>query len=991
MYKEYSKAYLDYNGKYGEDTAIFYLVGKFYEMYDAVDPVSGNCATSMKRVVDILGIQMSVRAGAGPGGTDGLFAGIPEQSLHKYAGILTKQGWTVVIFDQVKDARGAVTDRVVSRILSPGTHVESTTQDALYMASIWLQEASWGCRDAPTFALAAMDLTTGKTFTYESAATGKNTAWSADDAIHFFQVYSPRECVVWWRGDTVTVPSVSEMRRHFGLFGAQIYIEQACTKHQGGLEIPLTREDFLRNAFQVRSLLPLRDALQLTFSPRTERVLCCMLQRLEEMFPSNIRKFHAPERWNPSSTLFLGNQALIQLNMVTPRSEDSILGLFQKTQTTFGRRAIRNRILHPLANSEGIEQYYREVAIFDNLEERDRVVALLRQIGDLPRLHRRITSGEITATDVLLLDQSYRCADQIMEIMGGTCLKGIPTNHAALFHETFSVERALKASENAFCFQNGKAPHVDTTETDIATAFDNLNECLEMITKWAGVHADALRLEYRDVLGPTITGNKASMTAVAQKLKMGGTPYPGIQINQKKASSCVEIPILNSTWETILKKRAKLQSEIQRALAPLCDELVAVNLEAWDTLEEWLGKVDVSYTIWKVSRDLGFVKPQIVASPSASISIHGLRHPLIERQTTRTEYVKHTVELDDAVNSWLVYGMNASGKSSLMKAVGISVLLAQAGCYVPATCFRFSPFKSLYTRILNTDNIWAGLSSFAVEMTEMREIFERADESSLVLGDELCSGTESISATALVGAGLKWLHDRKVKFIFATHLHGILTIPSVSSLSGLRVWHLKVRYEPSTDKLIYERTLNDGPGSSLYGLEVARAMNIPDEVLRLALSIRQDILGISTHEDAPKSQWNSALQRRVCEICKNPVDTEVHHIRQRKDAVNLRFEDGTHQNDLRNLIVVCSKCHDHIHDETVTVGSVVQTSDGPERCVQKVAVSPRKSKWNTEQICAIEAYLQKYPNSPPKRAVFDLEAQGIKITAASLKTFRTYR
>jgi DNA mismatch repair protein MutS len=336
--------------------------------------------------------------------------------------------------------------------------------------------------------------------------------------------------------------------------------------------------------------------------------------------------------------------------------------------------------------------------------------------------------------------------------------------------------------------------------------------------------------------------------------------------------------------------------------------------------------------------------------------------------------------------------MNASGKSSLMKAVGITVILAQAGCYVPCQSFSFVPFKSLFTRILNTDNLWAGLSSFAVEMTELREILDKADKNSLVLGDELCSGTESVSATAIVGAGLQWLHTKSAKFIFATHLHGLINIPSVISLPCMKTWHLKVRYDPIADRLIYERTLTPGPGSSLYGLEVARAMNLPEEVLQIAQTIRRTLLGTANDSEAIRSHWNSGIALRKCELCFKEIvkDLEVHHIRHRKDTV-----DGIKvQDHVRNLIVVCVDCHDKHHAGHLEIGPLVQTSDGQVRLsaeevtTKKKSESSSRSKWSEEQIQCIKIYLKTYPNSPPKRAIFDLQEQGITISASSLGKFR---
>jgi DNA mismatch repair protein MutS len=378
------------------------------------------------------------------------------------------------------------------------------------------------------------------------------------------------------------------------------------------------------------------------------------------------------------------------------------------------------------------------------------------------------------------------------------------------------------------------------------------------------------------------------------------------------------------------------------------------------------------------------------------VSIDGLRHPLIEATASTTEYVRHTVALGAQQQGWLVYGMNASGKSSLMKAVGIAVLLAQAGCYVPASRMTLSPFRSLYTRILNTDNLWAGLSSFAVEMTELREILARADRHSLVLGDELCSGTESQSATALVGAGIRWLHEREARFIFATHLHGLMDIPSVAELPRLRVWHLKVHYDIAADRLVYDRSLTPGPGSSLYGLEVARAMNIPDAILTMAHEIRRGLLGTAVETDAPQSAWNTAIQRRKCELCDANIvrDLEVHHIKPRAVANGAgRLPDGTQLNHMRNLVVVCQTCHDRHHSGQITIGSRATTSDGP--MLSSAASdagssnSSARTKWSPEQLETIRTYLRNYSTLPPKRIAFDLEEkEGIRISVASLRTIR---
>jgi len=259
--------------------------------------------------------------------------------------------------------------------------------------------------------------------------------------------------------------------------------------------------------------------------------------------------------------------------------------------------------------------------------------------------------------------------------------------------------------------------------------------------------------------------------------------------------------------------------------------------------------------------------------------------------------------------------MNASGKSSLMKALGLSVVLAQAGFPVPATAFRLAPFTAIFTRILGNDNLWAGLSSFAVEMTEFREILQFADERSLVLGDELCSGTESLSATALVAAGVETLAARGTKFVFATHLHELATlIPS-----SVVAMHLKVHYDAAADLLVYDRTLAPGSGSALYGLEVCRALDLPPEYLDRATVIRKQLAGWVTPH---RSVYSASAVIDRCAVCDGSVGLEAHHIQPQASVATTNLDVAG------NLVCLCATCHDDHHGGRLVIQGWIDTSAG---------------------------------------------------------------
>jgi DNA mismatch repair protein MutS len=989
MYERYIREYKHHAVIYGPNTAIFMLVGSFYELYD-IPNEEGEYQTSMKRAIDILGIANVEKRGDAPGGKHGRFGGFGAPQLHKYAAMLTRENWTVVILDQEKDAKGKVTNRSVSRILSAGTHVEAFDTQDVYLAGLWLDIGAWtNARSPPEFGVTAIDLTTGSVKTFEGEATGRREAWSSDTLLHFFQVHQPKELVIWWKGDRVDMPEEHTFRRILGIPTAHIHCRHVTASP---LDKDIVREDLIRRCFKPKSVLPLRNALGIVGHMHIERSLASLLLFIEDHFPSAMEHLHNPNQWSPTESVYLGNHALTQLNMVTLKESDSVLGIFMKTATPMGRRFMRQRLLYPIADPVKLAKRYEEVEWCIN----DATFAPhLRQIKDLGRLHRKISLAMVSAIDIIDLDQSYRSAIWIAEAVKKSPL-ALSTEHMNAFHEymndftaSFDIEKARTASEDQFCMTTAASPKVTVIEANILATHTQLQLQFKQLEDWLGV-SGGLRMEMKEA-SVVLSGGKGVMKAAAERLK-GVIPvaFQGTVVHAKRASSSLEVPALNELYAKILQLRESLWQTVKEELPNVCDAVATKHVDTWDCIEAWIAQVDVSATIAQVSVEQGYCRPELINGDSASIELIGLRHPLIEGQTTRLEYVKHDVSLDSKGPGWLIYGMNASGKSSLMKATGIAVLLAQCGCYVPAMQMRLNPFRSLFTRILSTDNLWAGLSSFAVEMTELAEALRRADPWSLVLGDEVCSGTESMSAMAIVSASLKWLQDKGSRFMFATHLHGLPVA------DGIQIWHLRVRYDAAADRLIYDRTLHPGAGSSLYGIEVAKAMGIPIEVLDAAHKIRRELLDEKTEATATTSQWNTNIQKRVCEICEAAItrDLEVHHIRQQKDATEGRFTDGTDMNSPRNLIVVCQTCHDKHHAGEIHIGPLKQTSDGPVREVDDIQarLAPfayRIPEATEEEIAKIGTVLKAYPNMPITRLLIHLEQHlGVRISQAKLRAIR---
>jgi DNA mismatch repair protein MutS len=266
------------------------------------------------------------------------------------------------------------------------------------------------------------------------------------------------------------------------------------------------------------------------------------------------------------------------------------------------------------------------------------------------------------------------------------------------------------------------------------------------------------------------------------------------------------------------------------------------------------------------------------------------------------------------MNGYLIYGTNAVGKTSLIRSIGISIIMAQAGLYVPCSSFIYSPYSYLFTRILGNDNLFKGQSTFAVEMSELRTILNMADKNSIILGDELCSGTEQGSATSIFSAGLEFLDKLNSSYIFATHFHEINNLNEINNITKLKMMHMTVFYDRQTKQLIYDRKLKDGPGENMYGLEVCKALGLPDAFLERAHEIRMKYYpqnnNITSFEG---SHFNKKKIKAKCELCKKNIGQEIHHLQHQKNANESNHINSFHKNHLANLLSVCEKCHNKFH------------------------------------------------------------------------------
>ena len=405
-------------------------------------------------------------------------------------------------------------------------------------------------------------------------------------------------------------------------------------------------------------------------------------------------------------------------------------------------------------------------------------------------------------------------------------------------------------------------------------------------------------------------------------------------LTQSTANNSIINPTINELCKNISTMKIQFKEILNNAYMSFINKFVSTSENdvtfpfKIEFIIHFITKIDVLYNKVFIVNKYGYCKPEIDENADKSFaSIKGIRHCLIEHLQQNELYVSNDVSIgvDDptGVDGMLLYGTNAVGKTSFIRAIGIAVIMAQAGLYVPCSKFVYKPYHSIFTRILGNDNIFKGLSTFAVEMSELRTILKLATKNSLVLGDELCSGTESVSAISIFVAGIQYLSNTKSSFLFATHLHEIVNYQEITNMSNVGLFHMSVIYDREKDVLVYDRKLKKGPGTSMYGLEVCKSLNLPNDFLEMANQIR-----IKYHPNMgsalslQQSNYNSNILVSICKMCNKNMATETHHLQHQMNANNngiiiSQTDNNTmfHKNHPANLLTICENCHKGIHKE----------------------------------------------------------------------------
>jgi DNA mismatch repair protein MutS len=936
MIELYQGFYKEAKEKYGDKIVVLMQVGKFFEMYDSCPIATGESQTNIREASALLEISVSetpISVKKGVPTHNKLFSGFPDYVVKKYERILVRQGYRGVFITQEKE--GKVYKREVSNIVSAGTFAE---EEADYGEPPVLDRWLWAffCEEADDLLVhsAAISCATGKII-MGNTMMGSS---SNDDIYLALSTYEPAEVIVWYSGQ----PAVDsgKLREMFHLsYDIPLHIRPYEAK-KGAVQ---REEDILIRAFAMERTLLLAE-LQIDRKPDSRRVLAHLLSFVEEHNPALIKNLKLPTDFQASEFVRLGNHTLEQVGMINKNKDkqnECYFHYFNKVQTACGRRALRQRLLQPLKNVSVLRNRIAVIDQWRTCAGKSEVIAGLKKVYDIEKLYRRLQLRVATVADIWKLLSSLYAVE---EVIAGTEIAGFPETDDGKAIRQFIKDIQQRWNLNTLAIIRDNKEVECMNPWFASPVLESLeNQWTAAKTEYANILAEC-RTIVPDAFQPTREDDRpfavyATKTRCDKVLK-AKVLTPTLRMEEVKGHYYLrsdEIDSLNKRGLSTLKGWEKEWTKVwQEEIVELGTHLLAV----FPQIVAFISETDVNLNLAVRAEEYGYCSPVYEEGDHSGVSAEGLRHGILERIRRDIVYVPHTVALGSlaaatdcfakAEGGILLFGVNSSGKSSLMKAIGLSVLMAQAGCPVPATEFRIVPYSAIFTRILGNDNLWAGMSSFVVEMTEFRNILEYSDAGSLVLGDELCAGTETSSAASLVAAGLECLLEKRASFFFATHLHELQRFPELMTLKELKWLHLRVRFDAVSGTLIYDRDLQEGCGQMNYGLEVCRALRMPTAFLDKATAFRRRLQGVATTMEAPQSRYNSSIIRRVCSICKNDVskELEVHHIVHQESAIKGFVAPGIKKNHAGNLTVLCEGCHTKHHTGQIEIIGWQETSAG---------------------------------------------------------------
>ena len=960
IHEEYLQYHEKFICKYGIKTIVLMQVGSFYESYGT--ETRGPNLFELSEILNIVCTRKD-KSIKEINEKNPFMLGFNCVSSSKFIKILIDNQYTVVMIDQVTPAPNP--RREVTNIYSPSTYIENTTTENKYMMVLYVEtnQALNSTKSNISIGMCAIDSSIGSVCWYESHGSGIiNDSESWEEAQRFYHFYRPVELIIYNINNQQTQSKLVNISEKIDMLPNQIV--QTYNK---------INPEYIKLSYQnklLKKIYPqcgMENPIEFFDLAKSPYAIISTISAFDYIYQHNSRlisELDIPKYFDEHKYMVLGNNSQYQLNIVDYYNWDkidlkfhSLNAVVNSCSTSMGKRILKQRLCAPFTDHKTISKYYSQTDKILKLNIWEDLRNHLKEISDLDKLFRKLSikfiqpyelytiyKSLISGVKIIEIINKTEFKSDLMEIFGKSEIKQLIKliNQLENYYDIEQLKLSNLVEVKKSFYLKGIHEDLDILGSQIDNGIGMVEELSKLLNDVCG--DISVIIKHNDADGYYLTtskirGEKLFNELAKQKtnLKLGTKviKYNELDFKYLKHTCKISYHGLSSHSDEIDELYSQFDTLIKNYFVIDSLNWYNENIGVLKELVKMIVHIDIITNNAYTSTKYHYVKPLILDSKDYSsppIYSKNLRHPIIER-IIDYEYVPHNVNLDDNTRGNLIYGYNGVGKSSIMKGIGLNLIMAQCGLYVAADSFEYGIFDSLYTRISGNDNLFKGQSSFIVEMNELRTILKKATSKSLIIGDEVCRGTENLSANALVAASILKLSDIGAKFLFATHLHELVEIDEIKTLNTIKLYHLSV--EKVGEQLIFNRKLKDGCGEQDYGTTVAQYILDDPIFINKAIEIKNQILEknkkINTKLLSDKrSNYNKHIYMDNCIVCGGCEKLESHHINMQKDFINGIHNGKKHiiKDSEANLVVLCANCHDNLHGGNITISGLVKTSNG---------------------------------------------------------------
>ena len=798
--------YFEMKKKY-PDTILFFRLGDFYEMfYDDAKLVSRE-----------LELTLTGRDCGQPERAP--MCGVPFHSYETYVAKLIAKGYKVAICEQMEDpalAKGLV-KRDIIRVITPGTVLESSmldeTRNNFICALNVLQNRAGVC-----FA----DISTGEL--HATLLTAKNATALTEQLRNELSRFSPKEILV--NQGTLDLTQLPKFIKERMSASLELLDEE---KFGADTALPALAEQFHKTP----------EELGLSGEPEITGALGALLGYLKETERTGLESMDEIDLYSGEQYMKLNLTTRRNLELLeTMRSKEkrgSLLWVLDRTRTPMGKRLIRSWVERPLLNPakisrrlNAVEELTKDSILRDTLSEQ------LTGIHDLERLMSRIVYGSANGRELRsLADAAQRLPElkNLLKDCESDLLRQIYGAIDGLEDIRDLIDRAI-VDEPPFSIREGGiikpgfSEELDLLKGDMKDGRGIIAKIETQEREKTGI--PKLKVGYNRVFGYYIE--------IANAYKDQAPPE---YIRKQTLTNCERFitPELKELEGRILGAHDK-SVQLEYELFDSVRKKSAEQMERVQRTAQAVAQLDVLLSFAQVSVDRNYTRPDV--NLSGRIALKASRHPVVEA-LLEEPFVPNDVILDKGENRVaIITGPNMAGKSTYMRQIALIVIMAQIGCFVPASSAEIGITDAIFTRVGASDDLAAGQSTFMVEMAEVADIVKNATADSLLILDEIGRGTSTYDGMSIARAVLEYVADKKqlgAKTLFATHYHELTAMEEM--IPGVKNYNIAVKKRG--DNITFLRRIVRGGADDSYGIEVAKLAGVPNKVITRAKQILAEL------------------------------------------------------------------------------------------------------------------------------------------------------